>query len=398
MDESKWKEMESKYYMHAANRYPMVLERGKGTKVWDTAGNEYLDFTAGWAVNNIGHSNEIVAEAIEEQAKTLLQTSNVFYTIPQLKLAEILIENSVLDKIFICNSGAEANEGAIKLARKWGKLNKNGAHKILTAFDSFHGRTISTLAATGQPKYHETFMPVTEGFDYFNLNDIQSVQKLIDKDTVGIMLEVVQGEGGVNICTQEFVQQIRNICNQENLIMIIDEVQTGIGRLGALYGYEKYNIEPDVITLAKGLGAGVPIGAILAKDEFSVFVPGDHGSTFRGNALTCAAADASTKYILENDIHIEVNELSKYFMNKLNELMSKFEIISEVRGMGLLIAIEFSTDIAADLISECNRNGLLVNVVRPNAIRFMPPLTVSEEEITQAVYKLEAALDFILAK
>ena len=398
MDESKWKEMESKYYMNAANSYQMVLERGKGTKVWDTAGNEYLDFTAGWAVNNIGHSNEIVAEAIEEQAKTLLQTSNVFYTIPQLKLAEILIENSVLDKIFICNSGAEANEGAIKLARKWGKLNKNGAHKILTAFDSFHGRTISTLAATGQPKYHETFMPVTEGFDYFNLNDIQSVQKLIDKDTVGIMLEVVQGEGGVNICTQEFVQQIRNICNQENLIMIIDEVQTGIGRLGALYGYEKYNIEPDVITLAKGLGAGVPIGAILAKDKFSVFVPGDHGSTFGGNALTCAAAYASTKYILENDIHNEVNELSKYFMNKLNELMSKFEIISEVRGMGLLIAIEFSTDIAADLISECNRNGLLVNVVRPNAIRFMPPLTVSEEEITQAVYKLEAALDFILAK
>ena len=398
MDELKWKEMESKYYMHAANRYPMVLERGKGTKVWDTVGNEYLDFTSGWAVNNIGHSNEIVAEAIEKQAKTLLQTSNVFYTIPQLKLAEILIENSVLDKIFICNSGAEANEGAIKLARKWGKLNKNGAHKILTAFDSFHGRTISTLAATGQPKYHETFMPVTEGFDYFNLNDIQSVQKLIDKDTVGIMIEVVQGEGGVNICTQEFVQQVRNICNQENLIMIIDEVQTGIGRLGSLYGYEKYNIEPDVITLAKGLGAGVPIGAILAKDEFSVFVPGDHGSTFGGNALTCAAAYASTKYILENDIHNEVNELGSYFMNKLNELMSKFEIISEVRGMGLLIAIEFSTDIAADLMSECNRNGLLVNVVRPNAIRFMPPLTVSEEEITQAVYKLEAALDFILAK
>ena len=212
------------------------------------------------------------------------------------------------------------------------------------------------------------------------------------------MIEVVQGEGGVNICTQEFVQQVRNICNQENLIMIIDEVQTGIGRLGSLYGYEKYNIEPDVITLAKGLGAGVPIGAILAKDEFSVFVPGDHGSTFGGNALTCAAAYASTKYILENDIHNEVNELGSYFMNKLNELMSKFEIISEVRGMGLLIAIEFSTDIAADLMSECNRNGLLVNVVRPNAIRFMPPLTVSEEEITQAVYKLEAALDFILAK
>ena len=393
MDESKWKEMESKYYMHAANRYPMVLEKGKGTKVWDTSGNEYLDFTSGWAVNNVGHSNEIVAEAIEEQAKTLLQTSNVFYTIPQLKLAEILIENSVLDKIFICNSGAEANEGAIKLARKWGKINKNGAHKILTAFDSFHGRTISTLAATGQPKYHETFMPVTEGFDYFNLNDIQSVQKIIDKDTVGIMLEVVQGEGGVNICTQEFVQQIRNICNQENLIMIIDEVQTGIGRLGSLYGYEKYNIEPDVITLAKGVGAGVPIGAILAKDEFSVFVPGDHGSTFGGNALTCAAAYASTKYILENDIHNEVNEIGSYFMDKLNNLISEYEIINEIRGMGLLIAMEFSTDIAADIVSHSNEEGILVNAVRPNAIRFMPPLTVSKSEIDEAIIKIKNAIE-----
>ena len=379
--------------MHAANRYPMVLEKGKGTKVWDTSGNEYLDFTSGWAVNNVGHSNEIVAEAIEEQAKTLLQTSNVFYTIPQLKLAEILIENSVLDKIFICNSGAEANEGAIKLARKWGKINKNGAHKILTAFDSFHGRTISTLAATGQPKYHETFMPVTEGFDYFNLNDIQSVQKIIDKDTVGIMLEVVQGEGGVNICTQEFVQQIRNICNQENLIMIIDEVQTGIGRLGSLYGYEKYNIEPDVITLAKGLGAGVPIGAILAKDEFSVFVPGDHGSTFGGNALTCAAAYASTKYILENDIHNTVNEIGSYFMDKLNNLISEYEIINEIRGMGLLIAMEFSTDIAADIVSHSNEEGILVNAVRPNAIRFMPPLTVSKSEIDEAIIKIKNAIE-----
>ena len=387
-----WKQIESELYMSCVNRQQVVLVKGEGNWVWDDNGKKYLDFTSGWAVNNIGHSNEIVAEAIEEQAKTLLQTSNVFYTIPQLKLAEILIENSVLDKIFICNSGAEANEGAIKLARKWGKLNKNGAHKILTAFDSFHGRTISTLAATGQPKYHEMFMPVTEGFDYFDLNDIQSVKKIIDKDTVGIMLEVVQGEGGVNICTQEFVQQIRNICNQENLIMIIDEVQTGIGRLGALYGYEKYNIEPDVITLAKGLGAGVPIGAILAKDEFSVFVPGDHGSTFGGNALTCAAAYASTKYILENNIHNEVNELSKYFMDKLNNLISEYEIIKEIRGMGLLIAMEFSADISAEIVSRSNEEGILINAVKPNAIRFMPPLTVTKSEIDQAIIKIKNAI------
>ena len=384
--------------MHAANRYPMVIEKGEGTKLWDTNGNEYLDFTSGWAVNNIGHSNQVVADAIEQQSKTLLQTSNVFYTIPQLKLAEILIENSVLDKIFICNSGAEANEGAIKLARKWGKINKNGASKILTAYNSFHGRTISTLAATGQPKYHETFMPVTEGFDYFELNNIDSLKEKIDDETVGIMIEVVQGEGGVNICSQDFINNIRKICDEKNIIMIIDEVQTGIGRLGSFYGYEKFGIEPDVITLAKGLGAGVPIGAILAKDEYSVFVPGDHGSTFGGNALTSAAAYASSKFILENDISNNVNKLNSYFTSKLNELMSKFEIISEVRGMGLLIALEFSMDIAADMITECNKNGLLVNAVRPNALRFMPPLTVTEDEIDQAISKLQKSLENVLSK
>ena len=398
MDEQNWKDMESKYYMHAANRYPMVIEKGEGTKLWDTNGNEYLDFTSGWAVNNIGHSNQVVADAIEQQSKTLLQTSNVFYTIPQLKLAEILIENSVLDKIFICNSGAEANEGAIKLARKWGKINKNGASKILTAYNSFHGRTISTLAATGQPKYHETFMPVTEGFDYFELNNIDSLKNKIDDETVGIMIEVVQGEGGVNICSQDFIKNIRKICDEKNIIMIIDEVQTGIGRLGSFYGYEKFGIEPDVITLAKGLGAGVPIGAILAKDEYSVFVPGDHGSTFGGNALTSAAAYASSKFILENDISNNVNKLSSYFTSKLNDLMSKFEIISEVRGMGLLIALEFSMDIAADMITECNKNGLLVNAVRPNALRFMPPLTVTEAEIDQAISKLQKSLENVLSK
>ena len=398
MEEQNWKDMESKYYMHAANRYPMVIEKGEGTKLWDTNGNEYLDFTSGWAVNNIGHSNQVVADAIEQQSKTLLQTSNVFYTIPQLKLAEILIENSVLDKIFICNSGAEANEGAIKLARKWGKINKNGASKILTAYNSFHGRTISTLAATGQPKYHETFMPVTEGFDYFELNNIDSLKDKIDDDTVGIMIEVVQGEGGVNICSQDFINNIRKICDEKNIIMIIDEVQTGIGRLGSFYGYEKFGIEPDVITLAKGLGAGVPIGAILAKDEYSVFVPGDHGSTFGGNALTSAAAYASSKFILENDISNNVNKLNSYFTSKLNELMSKFEIISEVRGMGLLIALEFSMDIAADMITECNKNGLLVNAVRPNALRFMPPLTVTEDEIDQAISKLQKSLENVLSK
>ena len=297
-----WKEIESRYYMFVVRRQPVVIVRGEGTRVWDDGGKEYLDFTAGWAVNNVGHSNPVVADAIAEQARTLLQTSNQFYSVPQLELAQILVDNSALDRVFICNSGAEANEGAMKLARKYGKVNRGGAHEIITALNSFHGRTMMNVAATGQPHYQEIFQPIPVGCTHVPFDDVEAIKNATTDNTVAIMLEPVQGEGGVNIPSPGYLEQVRQWCDENGLLLIFDEVQTGLGRLGTLFGYEAFGVEPDIMTLAKALGGGVPIGAFLAKESACAFEPGDHGSTFGGNALTCAAAYASTKYIIDNDL------------------------------------------------------------------------------------------------
>ncbi len=382
-----WKALESKYYMFCARRQPIVIVRGQGTRVWDDAGKEYLDFTSGWAVNNIGHANPVVAEAIAEQARTLLQTSNQFYTIPQLKLAQLLVENSCLDKVFICNSGAEANEGAVKLARKYGKLHKNGAYEIITAFNSFHGRTLAMVAATAQPHYQEPYQPIPVGFTYVEYNNIEAIKKATTDKTVAVMLEPVQGEGGVNVPSPDYLKQVRQWCDQKGLLLIFDEVQTGMGRLGTLFGYQAFGVEPDVMTLAKGLGGGVPIGAFLAKSHAAVFVPGDHGSTFGGNALTCAAAHASVKYIIDKDIPAHARQMGDYLKQGLNRLRKDHEFI-----MGLLLAVEFNADISGKVVSACNNAGLLLNPVRPNAIRLMPPLTLTKQEIDEALNRLEKGL------
>ena len=387
-----WKSKESQYYMFLVRRQPMVIERGEGTRVWDTDGKEYLDFTSGWAVNNIGHSNPVMAEAISNQAKTLLQTSNQFYTIPQLKLAEILVENSCLDKIFICNSGAEANEGAIKLAKKYGKKNKDGAHEIITALNSFHGRTMMNVAATGQPHYQELFTPIPTGFTHVEYNDIEAIKKATTKNTVAVMLEPVQGEGGVNVPSENYLSDVRAWCDQNDMLLILDEVQTGFGRLGSLFGYQQFNIEPDIMTLAKGLGGGVPIGAFLAKDSACAFEPGDHGSTFGGNALTTAAAHASCKYIIDNDIPSEAKIKGDHLQAGLLKLMDSINIITDVRGMGLLWAVEFADEITPKVIENANNLGLLMNPTRPNLIRLMPPLTVSINELDEALNRLESAI------
>ena len=387
-----WKSKESQYYMFLVRRQPMVIERGEGTRVWDTDGKEYLDFTSGWAVNNIGHSNPVMAEAISNQAKTLLQTSNQFYTIPQLKLAEILVENSCLDKIFICNSGAEANEGAIKLAKKYGKKNKDGAHEIITALNSFHGRTMMNVAATGQPHYQELFTPIPTGFTHVEYNDIEAIKKATTKNTLAVMLEPVQGEGGVNVPSENYLSDVRAWCDQNDMLLILDEVQTGFGRLGSLFGYQQFNIEPDIMTLAKGLGGGVPIGAFLAKDSACAFEPGDHGSTFGGNALTTAAAHASCKYIIDNDIPSEAKIKGDHLQAGLLKLMDSISIITDVRGMGLLWAVEFADEITPKVIENANNLGLLMNPTRPNLIRLMPPLTVSINELDEALNRLESAI------
>lgn len=384
-----WKALEDQYFMFCARRQPIVIVRGQGSKVWDDTGKEYLDFTSGWAVNNAGHSNPEVAEAIASQARILLQTSNQFYTIPQLQLAQILVENSCLDKIFVCNSGAEANEGAVKLARKYGKKHRNGAYEIITAVNSFHGRTLAMVAATAQPHYQETYQPIPEGFTYVDYNDIDSIKSATTDKTVAVMLEPVQGEGGVILPLPDYLGQVREWCDQNGLLLILDEIQTGLGRLGTLFGYQAFGVEPDIMTLAKGLGGGVPIGAFMAKEHASVFAPGDHGSTFGGNVLTSAAAYASTKYIIENHIPAHARDMGKYLKGALDALGKKHEFVSEVRGMGLLWAVEFKADISPEVVSACNEAGVLLNPLRPNAIRLMPPLTVTKEEIDRAANMLD---------
>ncbi len=387
-----WKALESQYYMYCARRQPVVIVRGEGSRVWDDQGKEYLDFTSGWAVNNVGHANKEVADAIAEQARTLLQTSNQFYTVPQIKLAQILVDNSCLDKIFICNSGAEANEGAVKLARKYGKLHRNGAYEIITAFNSFHGRTLTMVAATGQPHHQETFQPIPVGFTYVDFDDVEAIKLATTDKTVAVMLEPVQGEGGVNLPSPDYLKRVRQWCDDNGLLLIFDEVQTGLGRLGTLFGYQSFDVEPDVMTLAKGLGGGVPIGAFMAKDQAAVLEPGDHGSTFGGNALTSAAAHASTKYIVDNDIPANARRMGEHLEKGLNTLKDNHEFISEVRGMGLLWALQFNSDMSPAVVSACNEAGILLNPLRPNAVRLMPTLTVTKAEIDQAIERLEAGL------
>ena len=389
---TEWMDKESKYYMFVVRRQPVVIARGEGTRVWDVEDKEYLDFTSGWAVNNVGHANSVVADAIAEQARTLLQTSNQFYTIPQLQLAEILVENSALDKVFFCNSGAEANEGAMKLARRYGAQKRNGAFEIVTALNSFHGRTMANVSATGQPHYQELFQPIPPGFSHVPFDDIEALKGAITDRTVAVMLEPVQAEGGVNIPSEGYLQNVRDFCDENELLLIFDEVQTGIGRLGTLFGYQSFGVEPDIMTLAKGLGGGVPIGAFMATDEAMAFQPGDHGSTFGGNALTCAAAYASTKYILDNDVVDNAATVGANLGQGLNDLMSRYDFITEVRGMGCLWAMLFDSDITPAVVGACNDAGILLNPLRPNAVRLMPPLTVTKEEIDEALERLETGI------
>ena len=389
---SDWIAKEQKYYAQTVRRQPVVIVRGEGTRVWDADGKEYLDFVAGWAVNNLGHSHPAVTQAIVEQAGTLLQTSNQFYTVPQLQLAEMLIENSCLDQVFFGNSGAEANEGALKLARRYGKLHRDGAYEVITAFNSFHGRTMATVAATGQPHYQESFTPLLPGFVHVDFDDVEAIMNATTDRTAAVFLEPVQGEGGVNIPADDYLSRVREWCDEKGLLLILDEIQTGMGRLGSLFGYQEYGVEPDVMTLAKGLGYGTPIGAFLSKEYCMALVPGDHGSTFGGNALTTAAAYAGTKFLIENDIPGHARTMGEHLQRRLNELKSRYSFVKDVRGKGLLVAMEFESDIAGQLLTHANAGGLLLNAVKPNAIRFMPPLNVTAEEIDQAMSLLGDAL------
>ncbi len=386
-------ETEKQYYMGTVRRQPVVIERGQGSRVWDTDGKEYLDFTAGWAVDCLGHCPPVMVQAIAEQAATLIQTSNQFYTLPQLKLVQILVENSCLDKVFLCNSGAEANEGAIKLARKYGRENRNGAVEIITATDSFHGRTLGALAATGNPHYQANFQPLMTGFVNVPYGDIDAIKKATHDGTCAVMLEPVQGEGGVNVPPPDYLKDVREWCDEKGLLLILDEIQTGIGRLGTLFGYEQFDVEPDVMTLAKAMGGGVPIGAFMCKDSCDVLRPGDHGSTYGGNALTTAAAHAVVKEVIDGEWVEHGRVMGERLKAGLDRVKAANEdSVKEVRGMGLLLAVEFHEAIAGEVVTSCNAGGLLLNPVRPTAVRFMPALNISEAEVDIAVDRFERAL------
>jgi len=392
---NKWQELESKYYMYTVKRLPLTIVKGLGAQVWDEDGKEYLDFVSGWAVNSLGHCHPALVAAVTEQVQTLIQTSNQFYTIPQIKLAEILVENSCLDKVFFCNSGAEANEGAVKLARRYGKLHLGGAYEVITTTNSFHGRTLAMVSATGQAKFQEPYAPIPSGFVNVAYNSIEAVKNATNEQTCAVMLEPIQGEGGVNIPDDDYLAAVRDWCDQKGILLILDEIQTGIARTGTLFAYEQYGVEPDIMTLAKGLGSGVPIGAIMAKESASVFVPGDHGSTFGGNALTCAAAYTTVKFIIDYDIAGQVKRTGEYLISRLESLRLKYNFITDIRGRGLLVALEFNRDISEELINVCLNKGLLINRVKPNTIRFMPPLIVNQQDIDEATAILDGTLSGI---
>ncbi len=387
----------NKWVMNTYGRLPLVLVKGSGYKVWDAEGNEYMDFVSGLAVNSLGHCHPAVVGAIQKQAEILMHVSNMYYIEPQVKLARLLVENSCADKVFFCNSGAEANEGAIKLARKYAKVKGNAdKYEIITALKSFHGRTLATITATGQPKYQQGFEPLPSGFKYVPLNDIEALKNTVGPKTCAIMLEPIQGEGGVYELDSEYIKEVRKICDQEGLLLIFDEVQCGLGRTGKFLSYQHYGIEPDIFTLAKALGGGFPIGVMLAKDEVaSAFNPGDHASTFGGNPLASAAALAAVDQLLNHGIVKNADMVGKYFKKRLLDMKKRYDIITDVRGKGLMLGLEFSVG-CRELIPVCQQKGLLMNCVNDNTLRFLPPLIITEAEVDKALAIIEEAIAEVL--
>ena len=393
---SDWQELESHVFFQTGKRVPIVIESGEGSHVTDVEGKRYLDCVAGIAVNSLGYKHPVLVNAIREQAERLIHISNVFYSVPQLQLAELLTQNSCMDRVYFVNSGAEANEAAIKLARKWGREQKNGAFEIISTTNSFHGRTLAAVTATGTERYKTPFGPLPPGFLTVPFDDVDALKQATTQRTCAIMLEPIQGEGGVNVPAADYLRKVRSWCDEQQILLILDEVQTGIGRTGTLFAYEQAGVEPDVMTLAKGLAGGVPIGALLAKEAVAAsFGPGDHGSTFGGNPLATAAGYAVLKYIIEQNLPAKVQEKGERLMPQLHGLEDRHHAISEVRGKGLLCAVQFDAEIADQVTRGCLEAGLLVNQLKPNVIRLSPPLVISEQELDEAVEILDRVLDSV---
>ena len=377
--------------MDITTRPQAVFVRGEGAYLWDDAGKRYLDFMQGWAVNCLGHSPPVVAEALAAQAKLLLTPSPAFYNGPSLKLAKALVEKSCFDQVFFANSGAEANEGAIKLARKYGAKFKNGAFEIITFKGGFHGRTLATMSASGKKAFEPLFEPKVSGFRKAKLNDLDSVKALISGNTVAVMLEPVQGESGVWPATDQFLKELRALTQQQGLLLIVDEIQTGMGRSGKLFHYEHAGIEPDIMTLGKGIGGGVPLAALLATEDASCFEHGDQGGTFNGNPLMCAAGLAVLEHVARPEFLKSVADIGLFLESELQKLSARHGL-GEVRGRGLLLALDLKLPIGASIVAEALGDGVLINSPQPDALRFMPALNVTREEISLMIDCLDAIL------
>ena len=382
-----------RYLANTYARFPVVLERGEGCRVWDVEGKEYLDFVAGIAVCALGHCHPAVVQAVQAQAAKLLHVSNLYYIEPQIRLAELLCEHTFADRVFFCNSGAEANEAAIKLVRKYAKEHRSPERtEIITMEGGFHGRTVATITATAQAKYQMGFEPLLPGFRYVPFDDLAAVERAVGPRTAAILVEPIQGEGGIRVPTEGYLQGLRKLCDDTGPLLIFDEVQTGIGRTGRLFAYEHWGVEPDIMALAKALGGGLPIGAMLAKEEVAAsFTPGTHAATFGGNPLVTAAAFATLKTVLEEDLAARSAEMGGHLLHELQTVQAAHRAVKMVRGKGLLIGVELDREVRP-VLTRCLDQGLLLSSAGEKVIRFAPPLTVSAREVSQAVGVFDTVL------
>jgi len=382
-DQKDWMSLSDHYIMHTYGRSPVTLVEGKGCRVFDSGGKMYLDFLAGIAVCSLGHAHPEVAEAVCRQAQKLVHVSNLYYTVPQIELAELLIEHSFADRVFFCNSGAEANEAAIKLARKYSRDRfGEGRYEIICLQGSFHGRTLATLSATGQEKFHKGFEPLVDGFRHVPAGDLGAMKQAITAKTCAILMEPIQGEGGVVLFSPDYLPAVRKLCDEHGLLLILDEVQVGMGRTGTLFAHEHYGIKPDMMTLAKAMANGLPLGALLAREEVAgSFTPGTHASTFGGNPVVCAAATVVLKTLLEGNFLSNCRETGGHFRKGLEDLAGRYpSLIKEVRGLGLILGLELKVE-GADFVTNLLHKGFLINCTQGNILRFTPPLIVTRTEI-----------------
>ncbi len=375
-------EDEKKYLIQTYQRPPMIIDRGEGIKVWDLEGREYYDFIGGIAVNSLGYSHPKIVEAIGQQAAKLIHCSNLFYNVPQIRLAKELVKISDGDRVFFANSGAEVNEAALKLVVKYFKEQNKEKYKVIYMKNSFHGRTIATLAATGKYKYQKDYLPLLPAFKQAYFNDLASVEEAYEEEVAAVIVEPVQGEGGIHIATTDFIEGLRKFCDEKNLLLIFDEIQCGLGRTGKMFAYQHYKVKPDIMTLAKPLGGGLPLGALIAKEEVaSVFKPGDHGTTFGGNPVACAAALVFLEVLQKDNLVAECARKGDYFREKLETLRLKYpNLISEVRVIGLMVGLEVVKD-GPKIVQKMLEEGILINCTAENVLRFLPPLIVKEQEI-----------------